>query len=528
MNFDDSLLEKFGNAYIHEHLLCLKEKKEYMSTVLASEVTNKIKDMSQMDLSMDDINLYCSLFEDGRMSIPQNREAGNILLQPLLGQNFGFMKDRCIGAYITSICRDEEALLELKDIIKKDLLSERYLKYIDSLKEKSILETRKGYLKNENMHFITTNIIDIDGTLDYGIAADGKHKFNQHLIDMIVEHPEDDFAICTRRILDRRDRMQVCSELIGICQEILKDEPANKGVEKFMQLIQSGKLKAYSKNDLMNNNQICMAGSITDDEIPQILGIRSLSDATVSKYHSNAVIDDSLWPLWKEIPIDRKITMQQFEDKKMFLSRIEYLRDPKMKFITTELIDQDACFTSSGQLDINIIKVLLHKKDDWVISYVRRNKIMQKIGEFPDNQVLCNFKELLERENKIIDIKNLKNKVMAKEDDFCFVKPIVAQGTIYGGMKSLTDVSISPLARTVPIDPLIQKVYEEVPTERKMTIKQYLGIQQKTTELTNNSPVKEIIARIQTQKQAPVNKKMQQELSNLKIVLKLARDGIEK
>lgn len=501
-----------NNAYIHEHLLSLKEPKEFMPVDVAQKVADKMQNMSasHINLDMDNINLYCSLFENGQMRIPQNRKAGNILLQPLLQYN-GFMRDRCIAAYIISVRDDKEALSQLEDVILGSSSADKYLHHIANLKEKSTIATRKGYLENKDMRFITTNIIDIDGTLDYGREpcktkghSGGRQLFNRHLIDMIVEHPDDDFAICTRRIFTPRDRLNVCNNLIRNCQEFLEDEPDNKGIAKFMQLLQSGKLKAYSKVDLMNNEYICLAGSITDDEMPEVLGIQSLSDATVSVYKSRAPLDDALQPLWNAVPADRKVTLQQLEDEKMLPTRMEYLQNPEMKFITTELIDQEALLTPLGELDENMVNLLLNKKEDWTVVYFDYDEISDLLVDNADSDTIRKFKDVLEKQEKIV------NQELINNNDICLVKPLICSNGFYK-INALTDASASLLYEPTKMDTHIKKAYDKIPGERKITLKQYLDMQKKAAELEMNPAVQGALDRVQTQKQKLDNKKGMQE-----------------
>ena len=126
-NQDNSQIVAPTNNYIRKQLLLLREQKEGMSADLALKVADIIKDPSLPDLSMDNINLYCSLFEDGRMHISENREAGNILLK----SSSGFMRDRCIAAYIISIRDDKEALSKFNDIIKSYPYSDSYSNYVE-------------------------------------------------------------------------------------------------------------------------------------------------------------------------------------------------------------------------------------------------------------------------------------------------------------------------------------------------------------------------------------------------------------
>lgn len=450
-------------SLIHQNLLSLKEQKKDMSASLARKIAEQMKEISQIDLSMEIVNLYCSLFEDGRMSKSENRKVGKILLEPLFEKS-GFMKDRCVAAYIQSIRDDKSALSELGEMLQERSFTDRYLEYIAQLKEKSIIQIRKGYLEDEKMRFITTNIIDIDGTLDYGIGITGKQNLNLNIFHMIAEHPEDDFAICTRRIYDPKERLETCKTLINYCEKFLEYEPENKDVAKFMELIESGRLKAYSKNDLINNEHVCLAGSVTDDEMPEILGIQSLTDATVSVYQSEGKIDDALKPLWKAIPESRKMTLQEFENEKLLPLRMGYLEDSQIKFITTELIDFGELLTPKKELDTSKVKLLLNKQNDWALVISGRDA-----AEFlkdSDDETICRFQKVVKEQDKIIDRK------LIRKDDVCLTRSFVHPKSTYR-IKNLTDDSISIFSEPVPMDPRIQKAYEQIPVERKMTIQQY-------------------------------------------------------
>ncbi|MBR1373265.1 hypothetical protein IJ556_02300, partial [bacterium] len=472
---------------IKQLILRLKEQKKGMSADLAREVAEQMKETSQFNLSMETINLYCSLFEGEQMSEPENREAGKILLKPLHEEGFDFVRDRCFGGYIQNIRDDKNALLDIEGMLQEDI---HYLEYITRLKETSAVEIRKGYLEDENMRFITTNIIDIDGTLDYGREISGKPKLNQNIIHMIVEHPEDDFAICTRRIFTSKERMETCETLIKSCNTFLEHEPENMDVLKFIELLKNGKLKAYSKRDLMNNEHVCLAGSITDDEMPEILGIQSLTDASVSVYRSDGVIDEALMPLWKAIPAERKMTLQEFEDEKMRTKRMQYLQNPDMKFITTELIDFKELLTPEKELDINKVKLLLNKQDDWALVVGYAEKVMKE----SDDETICRFKKVIEEQDKIID-----RKLINRKNDICLIKPFVHPQNIYK-IQNLTDDSISIFSEPVPMDSRIKQAYEQIPAARKMTIKEYLNMEQKIAE-KDNSAVQEAMERVETQKQ---------------------------
>ncbi len=455
-------------AQIKEKLLVLKEQKDGMSVDLATEIAAELKNMSQFDLSMETINLYCGLFEDSQMKKSENREAGKVLLEPLIEDGFGFMKDRCVGAYVRSVRDDKRALSELEGILQADRSCKYYLAYINQLKEKSADEIRKGYLEDENMRFVTTNIIDIDGTLDYGKGIGGKTLLNVPLINQIVEHPNDDFAICTRRIYEPEDRVGVCVNLIKTCQEFLKDEPENEGVVKFVELLQTGKLKVHSKRDLINNEHLCLAGSIADDEMPEILGIQSLCDASVTAYQSKATIDEALRPLWEAVPENRKITMQQLSDEKMLETRKAYFDDSNLKFITTELIAEEAIMNGISQLDSEKIELLLNKKEDWALIDGRR--VLRRLSAEPDNELFGRLKKVLEEDGRLVSSEFLW------EEDVCLVKPVVGyRHALY--VKTLADVSMSLLSEGVTIHPQLQEAYEKIDASKKMTIKQYLDMQ---------------------------------------------------
>ena len=431
---------------------------------------------------MDAINLYCSIFESSMMSEPSNRPAGDILIKGTRN----FTANRCISGYIQSV-PNADGLQSLEKILE-DLHEKWYLEHIQKLKTEDQHTTRKKYLKDPNMRFITTNILDIDGTL---LQSD-MNLLNEELIKTIVEHKHDDMAICTRG--EPRSQYDL---ILRYCQNELNKNPQNESVAKFEELIRTGKIKIYSKYDLIDKPDICEAGSITDDEMHEMLHIKTISDSTVLPYRSNPKLDEELQQLYEQVPSKRKITMAQYEEEKFVSDRMAYFENEDMKFITTNFVSIDA-FLDKGELNKAMIHSFLTHRDDYAIMYKSKVNLTQinlyidmGLEENPQDKTLLQFKQILESGEKTYRLTKLLG------PNVCLTGRILVPPYEWEniGLKTLCELSYVGFSDQPSLAPALQEKLDKVPAHKKMSAAQYMKSKDEATTQQQNTPSQNNISR---------------------------------
>ena len=242
------------------------------------------------------MHTMCHCFENGFMKDKDNRTKGNIILdkvarmydQGRATSNCG----RCFEGYWETAKNNPDAKEDFKSVLEKYQhipVCREYLGYVNGDKEKDLNELRTEYLKNPEMLFVDTIMVDIDGTL---LKADGKLN-----LSLICELKNRDYAIYTGG--DPERQRKILLEACNISEKSLQEDTgAFKAINHFKTQLLEGK-QIYSKNAFTQEN-ICLAKGVYDDTLPEHQGIKSLISYGQTEYQE-----------LNKIPAERKITAEQ-------------------------------------------------------------------------------------------------------------------------------------------------------------------------------------------------------------------------
>ncbi len=242
------------------------------------------------------MHTMCHCFEDGFMKDKDNRTKGNIILdkvarmydQGRATSNCG----RCFEGYWKTAKNNPDAKEDFKSVLEKYPhipVCREYLGYVNGDKEKDLNELRTEYLKNPEMLFVDTIMVDIDGTL---LKADGKLN-----LSLIYELENRDYAIYTGG--DPERQRKILLEACDISEKSLQEDTnAFEAINHFKTQLLEGK-QIYSKNAFTQEN-ICLAKGVYDDTLPEHQGIKSLISYGLTKYQE---LD--------KIPAERKISAEK-------------------------------------------------------------------------------------------------------------------------------------------------------------------------------------------------------------------------
>ncbi|MBE6468019.1 MAG: hypothetical protein E7004_05460 [Alphaproteobacteria bacterium] len=242
------------------------------------------------------VHTLCHCYEHGFMEDKDNRVKGNIVLDKIArlceeGQEFN-NDSRCFAGYWQSVQWYPEAAKDFRKVLEKHphvSLCRKYLGYMNGEKEKDLNETRKEYIQNPNMLYVDTTMVDIDGTL---LLDNGNLN-----ISLLKKLKEQDYAIYTGGEPEKQRKI-----LLKACENA---EISHRNNEETSVLISDFKSKLsngcpiYSKEAFTEEN-ICLAGKVYDDTIPEKQGIKSLTS-----------YGDPDYTLWQQVPADRKISAAQ-------------------------------------------------------------------------------------------------------------------------------------------------------------------------------------------------------------------------
>lgn len=139
----------------------------------------------------------CHIYEDGLMSNELYRPIGDVLLDKLIEkaeQGYYSHANRSIDGYWQSAQDNPDVKKGLKAVLEKHpnyAFGQKYLAYINGATPEDEMKVVQRYLETPNMYFVTTTMVDIDGTL----IQNG--KANDVLIDSIMQYGYEDLAIYT-------------------------------------------------------------------------------------------------------------------------------------------------------------------------------------------------------------------------------------------------------------------------------------------------------------------------------------------
>ena len=198
----------------------------------------------------------CHIYENGDMAYKSCRIAGDIILDKLIEKaEQGFMSyaNRSIDGYWQSIKDSPEVWEDLKAVLEKHpnyAFGQKYLGYMNGEKPEDVETLKEQYLQDESMFFVTTMLMDVDGTL----IQDG--KINELLIENF-EHCEKDHR--KKRSTDNKTMSRV-AVYTGGNPESQKQVLLKAAAEKILELCPSLQeeytvdtiIEMHSKNDDKN------------------------------------------------------------------------------------------------------------------------------------------------------------------------------------------------------------------------------------------------------------------------------------
>ena len=136
------------------------------------EESIKITDDMRVNRSIDSLtHSLCHIYEDGRMANELARPIGDILLDKLIEkaeQGYFSHANRAIAGYWKSVQNNPDAWQGLKAVLEKHphyVFGQKYLGYMQGKTPETAEVLAQRYLETPDMRFVTTTMVDIDGTL---------------------------------------------------------------------------------------------------------------------------------------------------------------------------------------------------------------------------------------------------------------------------------------------------------------------------------------------------------------------------
>jgi len=343
-------------AILGDYYVQLVEKAVY-ATENVREHGNDISSVS---------HALCHIYEDGLMANELYRPIGDILLDKLIEkaeQGYYSHANRSIDGYWRSVKDNKDVQKGLKTILEKHpnyAFGQKYLSYMNGASPEDERVVIQSYIENPNMYFVTTSMVDIDGTL----IRNG--KANDNLIDSIIGRKniaiytggdpvsqkkvlvkaiaekilekfpliKEDFSVDTIVNIYSQDNEQNIA-LREKLSRTLRDkiwglffnqEPGNKVdahmiddmanrakriLEFLNRLTATGgdQIKIYPKQAFAQEN-ICLAGTVIDDTQPAAQGIKSLYSACLTPGESPFWVKE-IRDVERGISTEREITAEQ-------------------------------------------------------------------------------------------------------------------------------------------------------------------------------------------------------------------------
>ncbi len=375
--FTEEQLEQFGDDFRRRKIdLVPKEALavlgDYYIQLVEKATQTTVTDMSDEDDIGGLSHALCHIYEDGLMSNELCRPIGDVLLDKLIEkaeQGYFSHANRSIDGYWRSVKDSPDAWKGLKAVLEKHpnyVFGQRYLSYMNGATPEDEMKVVQEYIKNPNMYFVTTSMVDIDGTL----IQNG--KANDDLIESIMNRRSyENFAIYTggdpvaqKEVLVKAIAERIVEKIPSIKEEFpidtiisiySQDNEQNialreklfstirnkafvfvaehykdfkkrtgmsviegvkywaKNVLKFLSslMAKSGnQIKIYPKRAFAQEN-ICLAGTVIDDTQPTAQGIKSLTLAVLTPGEFSRRMEDALDDTMEKVPEERKITAEQ-------------------------------------------------------------------------------------------------------------------------------------------------------------------------------------------------------------------------
>ena len=343
-------------AILGDYYVQLVEKAVY-ATENVREHGNDISSVS---------HALCHIYEDGLMSNELCRPIGDVLLDKLIEkaeQGYFSYANRSIDGYWRSVKDNKDAQKGLKAVLEKHpnyVFGQKYLSYINGVAPEDEKAIMQSYLENPNMYFVTTNMVDIDGTLiRNGKANDGlihsmgylygkkklaiytggdpvsqKKVLLKAIAEKILEKfpfVKEEFSVDTIVNIYSQDNEQnttLREKLYSTIKRKTFDFVLNQGLEfdvlqrvkfwakdilEFLNLLmaKSGdQIKIYPKQAFTQKN-ICLAGMVIDDTQPAAQEIKSLSLSVLMPGEYPSWVKHAMKESLSNVPEERKITAEQ-------------------------------------------------------------------------------------------------------------------------------------------------------------------------------------------------------------------------
>ena len=373
IGFTEEQLEQFGDDFRRGKIdLVPKEVLAVLGDYYIQLVEKAVQVTKNRMQDGDDLSrvthALCHIYEDGLMSNELCRPIGDILLDKLIEkaeQGYYSHANRSIDGYWRSVKDNPNALKGLKAVF-----GQKYLSYMNGATPEDERAVVQSYIETPNMYFVTTPLVDIDGTLIQ------KGEVNDILIGSIMGYYADgDIAIYTggdpvaqkevllkaiaERILemiplikeefpvdtiisiysqDNEQNIALRENLLNTIHRKVVDfvVAAHKEVDPLMAyqkafnlgkrmkswaeyilkflsrlMAKSGdQIKIYPKQVFAQEN-ICLAGDVIDDTQPAAQGIKSLTLAVLTPGEFSRRIKDAVADAMEKVPEERKMTAEQ-------------------------------------------------------------------------------------------------------------------------------------------------------------------------------------------------------------------------
>lgn len=260
IKINENKLEAWERRFSDGHISGIPEE---AMELLGRTLINSIESVMQNgDKIIDNDRLVgithalCHIYENGDMAYKSCRIAGDLILDKLIEKaEQGFMSyaNRSIDGYWQSIKDNPEAWKDLKAVLEKHPnyeFGQKYLGYMNGEEPEDSETLREKYLHDPSMLFVTTMLMDIDGTL----IQDG--RINDLLIEKFEDYENyhgkkkstDDKTMSRIAVYtggNPESQKQVL--LKAAAERILELSPSLQGVYTIDAIIEM-----YSKNDQQN------------------------------------------------------------------------------------------------------------------------------------------------------------------------------------------------------------------------------------------------------------------------------------
>lgn len=295
-------------------------------------VLNAIDKASIADLG-DATHRMCHVYENGKMAEPEWRAAGDAILNKLIEkaeQGLYAHTNRSIDGYWKSVKEKPDAWNGFRDVLTKHsdyAFAQKYLGYMDGQKPEDEEILKKSYLEDPNMLFVTTTMVDIDGTLlkngkldthliealsrfDYTIFTGGNPEKQK---DILMKAAASEMLEQVPALKEKYTVNDIISAYVSGDKEMRNDISRITRKDDKASICRTFIRKLTDNIDILpkqafTQDNVCLSGRVIDDTQPEVQGIKSLN-SSVSHPHEDMSVYLSLSG---NVPENQKITAKQF------------------------------------------------------------------------------------------------------------------------------------------------------------------------------------------------------------------------